>query len=538
MTTNSLTVMPFLLAMFAALASMGTNVYQICAWNAGTLEIEPWLQRTGKAVARALMPLAWLRSLLGNRRMIACAALLIAMIVSGVNAEHAMAFATLGTVEPTLVEVKSAIETQNRAFEEFKRTNDQRLAAVEAGKGVDPTITAKLAKIEADLVDSTKITDAFAALEAKFNRLRLAGVDGAEGRGAEAELKSFNLEMKSNAQAGGRSMPSDVSLEDFKAYKKNFGQYLRRGDREIDVRSMSVGSDPDGGYLVTPDVSGRIVKRVYETSPIRQIANVQTIGTDKLEGLRDIDEASGGGWVAETGGRTATTTPQIGKWDIPVHEQYENPGATQKLIDDASINVEAWLAGKVADRISRRSNTAFVTGNGVGKPRGFASYTTAATADASRAWGILEHVFTGTSGGFGTTSNGSDKLISVVHSLKAHYRAKAQWVMSRLTVGEARKIKDATGAYVWLPSMVAGQPSTLLGYGVTEAEDMAAIGADSLSIAFGDFDAGYQVVDRIGIRVLRDPYTNKPYVHFYTTARVGGDVIDFEAIKFLKFGTS
>jgi HK97 family phage major capsid protein len=533
---NTYTVVPFLVAFLVAVAAMPTNIVQICAWNVGTLALDPWQRRSADVCTAVRSAWAWLRGAFGDPRLLAAAALLLTLWLAPAHTSALVGLAGI-VAEPTLTEVKSAIETQNRAFEEFKKTNDAKLAALEAGRGVDPTIEAKLAKIEKDLLDSTKVTDAFAALEAKFNKLQLAGVGGDEAKGERAELARFNTEIRSTTLAAGKPAPADLSVEEYRAYKKNFGIYLRRGDRagDFDVKALSVGQDPDGGFTVQSDMTGRMVKRIFESSPIDQIAAVQNISTDKLEGLADIDELSGGGWVGEQGARAATTAPKFRDYAIPVHEQYENPGATQKLLDDSSINVENWLADKIADKMSRRRSTAFVTGNGVAKPRGFASYITAATADGARDWGQLEHVATGTSGGFGANSNGADKLVDLVHKLKAHFRTGARFVMSRATLGTTRQLKDAVGNYIWLPTMQAGQPSNLLGYPVTEAEDMAVIGASSLSIAFGNWLIGYQIVNRIGVRVLRDPYTNKPYVQFYTTARVGGDVIDFEAIKFLKF---
>lgn len=417
-----------------------------------------------------------------------------------------------------LQDVKNAIETQNRAFEEFKRTNDERLKQF-AEKGVaDPTIVAKLAKIEQDLVDSQKITDAFAALEAKVNRLKLAG--GGESTQESAELREYRQAVNRYIRKG-----------------DNMGAVIDLAGKVAEIKAMSVGSDPDGGVAVTPDTTGRVIKKLFETSPIRQHASMQTISTDALEGLRDTDEATAS-WVAETGARTESTTPTLAKYRIPVHEQYSQPAATQSLLDDANINIEQWLADKVADKFARAENAAFVTGSGVGRPRGFASYATAATADGSRSWGTLEHVATGTAGGFGTAPNGSDKLIDLVHKLNANYRTGAVFAMNKATLGATRQLK-ANGEYIWLPSMLAGQPSTLLGYPVAEFEDMATFSTtDALAIAFGNFALGYQIVDRVGIRTLRDPYTNKPYVRFYTTRRVGGDVVHFDALKFLKFGTS
>lgn len=433
-------------------------------------------------------------------------------------------------------DVKASLDALNRAFEEFKATNDTRLAEI-AKKGVaDPLLQQKLDALNAEIEKHSKIAEAFSKIEAKVNRLERFGAPVTEQ--AADELKAFNLSVRAFAQEKGRQVPPELTLEEYRAYRQNFDLYLRRGPdaADFDRRAMSVGSDPDGGYLVLPDMSGRFVKRRFDSSPIRQIAAVQPISTDKLEGLADTTDVSSGGWVSETGSRAATGTPTLKTWSIPVHEQYQNPGATQKLLDDASIDVETWLMDKVADYMARTEATAFVTGNGVGKPRGFASYTTAATADGSRAWGVLEHVATGSNGSFGTAPNGSDKLIALVHALKSHFRQGARFVMNKTTLGAARTLKDGVGNYIWLPTMQAGQPSTLLGYPITEAEDMATYTTTgALAIAFGNFALGYQIVDRLGVRTLRDPYTNKPYIQFYTVARVGGDVIDFEAIKFLYF---
>ena len=214
------------------------------------------------------------------------------------------------------------------------------------------------------------------------------------------------------------------------------------------------------------------------------------------------------------------------------------PEATVKLLEDASINVEAWLATKVAEKFTRTENSAFVNGNGINKPKGFLSYATAATADSSRAWQVMEHIATGTSGGFGAAPNGTEKLVDLVHALKAAYRNNGRFVLNRRTLGEVRKLKDADGNFLWLPSMTESTPSKLLGYNYSELEDMPNIAANTLSIGFGDFREGYQIVDRLGIRVIRDELTNKPFIRFYTVRRVGGDVVNFDAIKFLKFATS
>ena len=443
--------------------------------------------------------------------------------------------------DTSFTEIKDAIEGQNRAFEEFKHANDLRLKELEKKDVADPLLQEKLDKINKDLDQMSALTDSFAELEMRMNQAETFGGPVVRGDQLSDEEKADLLyeHIKSDAIASGMTPKiNGVDVKQYRGYIDAFERYVRKGANAIggdEYKALTVGGDPEGGYTVPPDMTGRMVRRLFETSPIRGIASVQSINSDRLEGLVDNDDATLGGWVGEVGARTETATPTFDKYEIPVHEQFANPAASQRILDDSAINIESWLGGKIADKLSRAENTAFVTGDGSAKPRGFASYTTAATADGSRAWGVLEHVLTGTSGGFGTAPNGSDKLLVLLGQFKDHFLNNFRWAMKRATLASVRQLVDGAGAYIWLPSMTATEPSSLLGYPVSRFEDMAAIGADSLSIAGGDF-TGYQIVDRIGVRTLRDPYTNKPYVHFYTTKRVGGDVIDFEAIKFLKFG--
>jgi len=401
------------------------------------------------------------------------------------------------------------------AFEEFKSANDQRIKAVEAGKAdvvlndkVD-AINAHIANLQSQLADVAAKAAARSISVGNDDPLAKAAAKFSEERGQAID-----------AEAYGR-------------YAKALNTYMRRGDATpVAVRAeMSVGSDPDGGYSVTPDMTGRIVQRVYETSPMRQVATVVTIGTDALEGFNDLDEAAAE-WVGEKAAREETATPGLGKWSIPVHEQAAMPKATQKLLDDSTFNIEAWLSAKVADKFARSENAAFMVGNGVLKPRGLFAYPTAATADATRAWGTFEHVASGTSGTLGATPG--DKLIDLVFKLKSVYRGNANWMLSRAVLAEIRKLKDEYDNYIWQPDFTQRQGGTLLGYPIVEAEDAPAAAANALSVAFGDFREAYTIVDRVGIRVLRDPLTSKGFVLFYTTKRVGGGAVNFEAVKFLK----
>lgn len=442
--------------------------------------------------------------------------------------------------------IKTAIESLGTDFEEFKKANNDRLAELSKKGSADVMLEEKVKKIGDNL---DKISEAKAALEKRLDaekkereelELRLARTgEGKAGDDFETELKQFNVMLEGHA-AERKQAYEPLNADGYVAYKAAFGKFMRKDNRLLsvdEIKTLSVGSDPDGGYLVTPDTSGRIVKKVYETSEMRQIAAVQPIGTDKLEGIEDLGEA-GAGYAGEHSTSGDVTTPQIGKWSIPVWIIDTEPKATQQLLDDANVDVEAWLAAKVADKLARFENAQFITG--AAKIRGITSYTTAADSGAGVTWGTIGHVVTGTSGAFGATvATQADKLFDVMGLLKNAYLPNAKWVTNRAVITLIRKFKiaAATDAYAWQPGLVLGVPDKILGHDVVRMEDMPTVAADSLSLAFGDFSAAYQIVDRQGIRVLRDPYTAKPYVKFYTTKRTGGGVVNFEALKFLKFGT-
>lgn len=432
-----------------------------------------------------------------------------------------------------IIEIKNLIEKQGQAWEEFKKTNDELVKAKADGKAV-ADLEAKLAKINEDM-------DQLAELKSEFDKFVAAsqrpGVGGQEKADLEAECKSWNAMLRADFQSKGRAIPAEVSPDQYAQYKSAFFSLVRHGDIERlsadERKALSAGSDPDGGYLLPTPTVGRMVKKVYEQSTMRQLANVLTISTDALEGIVDNDEADAG-WVSEIGTRNDTDTPQVGKYRIEAHEMYAQPKVTQKLIDDAATDVEAWLADKVADKFARVEGAAFWTGDGVGKPRGLAAYATAATGDGSRAWGTFEHIKSGADGAFASTK--ADPLQDLIGAFKDQYLQNAAFVMRREVRTAIRKMKEATSdRYLWEPSLQAGQPDRLLGYPVRIDQYMPALAKDSLSLAFGDFKEAYTIVDRIGVRTLRDPYTAKPYIRFYSTKRTGGGAINFEAVKFLKF---
>ncbi len=425
-------------------------------------------------------------------------------------------------------DVQNAVYDLGRAFESFKDANDQRLREIERRGHADPLTESKVNRLNAEI---TRAIDAADAAKRRIDLVETAvSRQGRLPAGDEwKEAEVFALERKG-------ALGTELGIDAYRTYKSAFRNYVRKnnaGSAVDEVKALSVGSDPDGGFTVTPDMSGRIAQLVRETSPMRQIANVVTIGTDALEGIHDLHEATSG-WVGETEARAETGTPKLGEYRIPVHEQYAEPRATQKLLDDALFNVEDWLAGKIAERMARMENEAFVNGNGVKKPRGFLTY--AAGTPTAGAFSTIEQINSGGAGAFAAVNPG-DRLINLVFALKSAYRENAAFMMKRSTLAEVRKLKDENDNYLWQPDFQLKQGGTLLGFDVVEAEDMPSIAANSLSIAFGDFKAGYQIVDRQGVRILRDSFTAKPYVKFYTTKRVGGDVVNFEAIKLMKFAS-
>lgn len=366
-----------------------------------------------------------------------------------------------------------------------------------------------------------------------------------ETKGAEIEEMKAAIEeiQKKGNRPGLISTETKLDTPELKALA-GAARALLAGNQEkanslfLEAKAMSVGSDPDGGYVVHPMLSSGMTKVMAEISPIYRLARKIPMSTgDAFEEPIDRESAAAS-WVGETAARPETGTPQLGVFRADLHEIYAMPKATQKLLDVASINPLTWLTDKVGDAFAVKEGTAFHTGDGIAKPRGILSYPTATTTDASRAWGTFQHIATGASGAFPTSStsvNPADVLVDVTMALKPQYRQGAAWLMNRLTAGAVRKLKDADGRHVWVDSLVQGQPSMLLGYPVEIDEEMPDIAAGSLSIAFGNVDKTYTIIEQPGTKFLTDPYTDKPNVRLYAYRRVGGGVNNTEALKFLKF---
>ena len=385
-------------------------------------------------------------------------------------------------------------------FEAFRDSNDQRLAEIER-KGADALTTERVERISQALDEQKRVLDGLT-----LKRMRpVLGRDGAR-------------------------LPSE--------HKQAFDAYMRSGDdrqiRALDTKAMSYGSGQDGGYLVPDETETQIGKRLAVLSPIRSIASVRQVSSAVLKKPFSVSGPAVG-WVAETAARPQTATSTLAELQFPTMELYAMPAATASLLEDTVVDLDQWISSEVEAAFAEQEGNAFVVGNGIDKPKGFLDYTK--IAEASWVWGQIDYVATGVSGAL-PASDASDVLIDTVYALKSGYRQNATWVMNRKTQASIRKLKDADGNYLWQPPAAAGSRAMLMGFPLVEAEDMPDAAADATPIAFGDFSRGYLVVDRTGVRVLRDPYSAKPYVLFYTTKRVGGGVQDFDAIKLLKYGVS
>ncbi|HEX5257589.1 MAG TPA: phage major capsid protein [Sphingomicrobium sp.] len=347
----------------------------------------------------------------------------------------------------------------------------------------------------------------------------------------KAELETLKAKVAAGVIAAQRPALDGVKSAEASAF---VDQYLRRGiEAGLETKAIGSSSDAIGGYAVPQEIDAQIDQTLVAISPIRSIANVVKVGS---AGYRKLI-ASGGtpsGFVGFEDARPETNTPTFTEIVAPSGELYANPAVSQQMLDDAMFDVENFLANEIATEFARSEGHAFVTGSGVNQPLGFLSSPNSSAVDSVRPMGTLQTVGTGAPGGFPSTDP-EDALIDLMQSLRSPYRQGAVFVMNSATAAEIRKFKTSTGAFLFQPSLAAGEPATLLGYPLIEAEDMPDIAGGSLSIAFGNFNAGYVIAERNATTILRDPYTHKPYVHFYATKRVGGQVVNSEAIKLLKF---
>lgn len=401
---------------------------------------------------------------------------------------------------------KAVLEDLQKTFAAFKEERDAEIAALKKG--------------QEDVVRSEKIE----RIDNDISKL-------------QAAMDETNALIAAMEVGGDRETGNPASAE----YNQAFNRWFRKGQGEQALGDLAVkaamqtDSDPDGGYVVPDEMEGGIDRLLGTVSAMRRVARVVRISSSSYKRLVNTTGTTSG-WVGEREARPETNTPQLSELEFPAMEIYANPAATQRMLDDSAIDIASWLADEVSIEFAEEEGSAFINGNGVNKPRGLLQYDT--VANGSWTWGKLGFTVTGVAADINDASNnGADALISLVYSLKQGYRNGAAFMMNNTLQSKVRKLKDTgdgSDAYLWQPSIQVGQPATLLGYPVIDDDNMSDVGANAFPVAFGNFQRGYLIVDRAGIRVLRDPFTNKPYVHFYTTKRVGGGVSNYQAIKLLK----
>ena len=401
-------------------------------------------------------------------------------------------------------EIKKIIEALGKTFETFKGENDVRLKEIETKGHADPLLAEKVDKINADISQIAEMKTQLEALETVAGR-------GAFGGGSEVD-------------------PAKA------AHTKAFESWFR-GGVEGELKNLQIQAnastldDTAGGFTVPEEMEATIDRVAATVSAMRGLATVMSIGTDTYKKLVNQGGATSG-WVGEKGSRAETSTPSLVEIAINTKEIYAMPAATQKLLDDSRIDIAAWLGNEVAIEFADEEGDAFINGTGVSDPKGLDAYTK--IANASYAWGKMGYI----AGGHATLLNSADKLIDVTNALKPVYLNGSSWLMNRTTLNVIRKFKDGEGNYLWRPGLEAGAPNVLLGYPTVTDDNVEDIGAGNYPLYFGNFKRAYLIVDRFGIRVLRDPFSSKPYILFYTTKRVGGGIVMYEAIKTLKIASS
>jgi len=454
-----------------------------------------------------------MRHLLIHPKYLFVAALTVAVVfqLAGHPLANMELFAAAGMVpfmigDTDMKGMQELIEKQGKAWEEFKAANDSRLKAIES-KGYAPAdVTDKVNTINADL---TKLSGELGDLMKKVNRPGVLGSDG----------KSLS--------------PDQVE------HKSQLGIYLRKGTegdlRALEQKALSSASDPDGGYLIDEEMDSNIDRIAATVSAMRQLATVRTIGKASYEKLVKTRGVSGG-WLAEAADSSESTETQWAKIEIPAFKMYAEPWVPNEMLEDAFYDLEMDLTDEAGITLGETEGAAFITGNGVGKPRGIASYST--VANASYAWGSVGYIAAGAAGAF-TSVAPADKIVSLQHSLKRVYRPGAAFLMNDATLATVRQMKDGSGAYyLWQPDATGSFAGRLLGSPVEIDDNLADIAANSLSIAYGNFKRAYTIVDRRGIAVIRDPFTKKGVTKFHISRRVGGGITNFEALKFMKFAAS
>lgn len=454
------------------------------------------------------------------------------LVIMGLHMAAFAAKANAATVyekreDPTIKSVADALDKIATAFDQYKKTNDERLEAVKSGKGT-AELDAKLARMDEHINSLSEVKSKLEKMETKLSRPGAFGGNGEQRESAEA------VEYK-NAFLDWVRAPADHERQQRAAAAQKALEAKNRDGREQRAAQTVTSTGSAGGFALPEQIESAIARLSVDMSPIRQIATVRTVGTTDYKELFDINGAAFE-WVGETDTRNQTNTPDLAEVTPTFGMASAKPQASEESLDDLFFDVEAWLIASAAEAIAAGEGAAFVSGNGTKKPTGFlAGPTPVATTDASRAFGTLQYIASGQAAAMPTSI---DVFYDLVYSLRARYRNNAQFVTNKLVLAALRKYKDTTGQYLWQPALTAGQPSTFLGYGITEAEDTPAVAANAFPLAFGDFREGYLIADRVGTRITRDEITTPGFVKFYVRKRVGGKLRNTQAIKLLKIAAS
>lgn len=432
--------------------------------------------------------------------------------------------------DPTIASVAEAISAIATSFEEYKKTNDQRIEAIKKGQSTE-ALDAKLAKMDEHMNGLSEQKSRLEKIELKLARPGAMNGGGRQDQDETAEVAEYR-------QALGDWIRKSNDFEREAKLKDAAGSIVAKsnaGPRERRAAQVITSTGSAGGFALPEIIERQITRLTIDISPIRQLATVRTVGSPDYKELIDIGGAAFE-WLGEGDTRNQTNTPDLYEVAPTFGMASAKPQASEESLDDLFFDVEGWLVDSASEAIGGGEGAAFINGNGVKKPTGIlAGPAPLATADASRAFGTLQYVASGQAAAMPTSA---DLFYDLVYSLRARYRANANWLTSKLVLAAMRKYKDSTGQYLWQPSVAAGQPSLFMGYGVTEAEDMPAVAANAFPCAFGDFKEGYLIVDRVGMRITRDEITTPGFVKFYVRKRVGGKLRNTQAIKLLKIAAS
>jgi len=430
--------------------------------------------------------------------------------------------------DPSIKSVAESIDKIATAFEEYKKTNDQRIEAIKAGKGT-AELDAKLARMDQHIEAITEAKSRLEKVETKLAR------PGAFSGGAASDEPKEVVEHR-NAFFDWVRAPQDSERKSRLEQTHKALEAKRTADGRETRSTQAVTSSGAAGGFALPEVIERTIARLsVDISPIRSIATVRTVGSTDYKELFDVNGA-GFEWLGETDTRNQTNTPDLVEVAPTFGMASAKPQASEESLDDLFFNVEDWLTSSAAEAMAAGEGAAFIGGNGLKKPTGFlAGPAPLATADNARAFGTLQYIASGQAAAMPTSA---DLFYDIVYSLRARYRNNAQWVTNKMILAAMRKYKDGQGQYLWQPALTAGQPSTFLGYGITEAEDMPSLAANAFPLAFGDFKEGYLITDRVGMRITRDEITTPGFVKFYVRKRVGGKLRNTQAIKLLKIAAS